>query len=1483
MPAHLDPAVEFAGNQRFEIVRRIGAGGIGLVYEAIDREYGTRVAIKTLQRLDGDALLRFKNEFRMLQGLHHPNLVRLGELFEEGGSWFFTMELIDGVDFMSYVSCRTAVATERGAVTERETVHDSRRETVRYPALRELSSPSPRSSPSLDSSPSLLRDPGADTVAETTPAGAVATPEDPDTVALSPKARQRRNSDRQPVPRKPRGSHRVDVGRLRNALGQLAEGLSALHRAGMVHRDIKPHNVMVADGRVVLLDFGLVSEERPWHHHDSEEGLVLGTPTYMAPEQAAGHVATPASDWYAVGAMLYYALTGVRPFEGQVAQILLAKQTHDPKPPSRLVQGPIPSDLEELCMGLLARDPEARPSEPEILARLGATVERVSPAVSGPIAMLGLDTEVELVGRERELDALGDAFGACGPGTPAAVFVSGTSGMGKSSLVARFARQARDQSGALVLRGRCYEREVVPYKAFDGVIDELSRYLHRLRLATDDDPDSFERSDDDDSDLRVLLDTGSDTGGRPSDLGLGVELDPAAEAVVSSLFGPAFAVLARLFPVLDGVFDDPAEFLSDRNGLGTSTERRRRNGDGDDELGDSGGLGAASIRDPGELRRRAFAALKALLVRIASLRPLVIVIDDLQWGDLDSTALLTELISPPDAPGFLLLASYRSEEASGELIRSLRTGVKRALGERMRDLPVGPLSRRDAHKLSLAIWRRLDTERARAHQPAAFDGNLDGWGQHLARICMQECAGSPFFLGEMMRYLASFSRGAEGVEAGYITLANVLLERRRQLDGPARALLDVVAVAGRPIPQGVALRAAGLDGEELSALAGLRAGHFVRTRGPSLSDAVEIYHDRIREAVLVQLGEDELRGHHGWLADALEDWGIDDPEMLAVHYHGAGRLERAAELALAAAEAAERALAFGRAAHMLRLVLDVRAWSEPEQRDLYIRLGNALSNAGRSTEAIDAYLAAAEGAASTDEPSSLTGPEAPTLVPAIDGYDVALECRRRAADQMFRSGHFDQGSSLLELLMARVGLSWAKSSKRALLSLLLRRAWLRVRGLGYRPRAPESIPVSERQRSDLLWSGALAVSAVDLVRGAELATRCLLTSLRQGDEARIAATMAVGAGHIASRGRRHARRAARVARRASAIARRTGDPLARGLAALAPGIIAMLTGRWRLATIKLARAEEIFREQCMGASWEAATAQMFRCLAHFYLGEWELLGRQAATSTRHALERGDHYTAAVLDCLAPYGDLVIDDPAGARHTIGQAEVHWQVHSGYHLQHYLQLLTKVQIDLYTGDAHTAWARIVVAWKPLGRSLLRRVQMTRVESTHMRARAALALALAEPDLARRFVGVAAGDARALLRERVPWATALARLLMAGVNARRDRRRRVLSLLEDAEEQLEELDMVLFAASARRQRGRFISGAVGDELVAQADRAMRDRGVYNPAAAADMLVPGVVPSTSVPPARAPTGDGAVRVLSDADGASAGGDDSRGGAGAI
>src|SRR6188768_701762 len=263
-------ATEFGYPPRFELEAELGQGSMGVVYRARDRESSTLVALKTLTHIEPSALLRFKNEFRALADISHPHVVQLYEMVSEGDHWFFTMELLDGVDFMRWV----------------------------------------RRGPTCDSE------------------------------------------------------------RLRSALQQLASGVLAIHAAGKLHRDIKPSNVQItSEGRVVLLDFGVVGDLVLGGEKPPSDDPILGTPAYMAPEQARGLPAEMASDWYAVGVMMYEALTGRRPFDGRPRDLLFGKPGSHPVRPSALAEG-VPAELESLCLSLLQHDPKLRPHGAEILACL---------------------------------------------------------------------------------------------------------------------------------------------------------------------------------------------------------------------------------------------------------------------------------------------------------------------------------------------------------------------------------------------------------------------------------------------------------------------------------------------------------------------------------------------------------------------------------------------------------------------------------------------------------------------------------------------------------------------------------------------------------------------------------------------------------------------------------------------------------------------------------------------------------------------------------------------------------------------------------------------------------------------------------------------------------------------------------------------------------------------------------------------------------
>jgi serine/threonine protein kinase len=183
----------FPLDKRFEIRRLLGAGGFGEVYEAFDLQRNDTVALKILRKTDAATLYRFKKEFRTLSLMVHQNLVTLYELIAEGDQWFLTMELVNGGSFLDYVR----------------------------PLLIQPSGDTPISVPTMNSEAVTV----ADFAAAPRPRGDAPAPD--------------------PLP-----FDELKIDRLRPALRQLAEGVSALHQNRVLHLDIKPPNVLWMTPRV---------------------------------------------------------------------------------------------------------------------------------------------------------------------------------------------------------------------------------------------------------------------------------------------------------------------------------------------------------------------------------------------------------------------------------------------------------------------------------------------------------------------------------------------------------------------------------------------------------------------------------------------------------------------------------------------------------------------------------------------------------------------------------------------------------------------------------------------------------------------------------------------------------------------------------------------------------------------------------------------------------------------------------------------------------------------------------------------------------------------------------------------------------------------------------------------------------------------------------------------------------------------------------
>jgi tetratricopeptide (TPR) repeat protein len=1098
---------------------------------------------------------------------------------------------------------------------------------------------------------------------------------------------------------------RLPISELRRIFQELALGIQALHAARKLHCDIKPRNVMVAqDGRVVLLDFGLSSDRA-----EPSASELAGTPAYISPEQVLGQPASEASDWYAFGVMLYEALTGRRAFS-QSRSLLDKASLERPAFPA---SDAVPEDLRELCLALLTHEPAARPDGRVVLERLG-------------LAKAGAEARWEqagqLLGRESHLESLREAWRALREGRTVVVHVHGLSGLGKTALSQRFFEELGRQERTVALSGRCYERESVPYKAFDTLVDSLTRHLRAL---------------------------------------------PTRE--VEALVPPDAAELVRIFPMLRQV-EAFAPFKPGR---------------------------LEAVRDQAELRRRAFRAFKVLLVRLAERAPLALHLDDLQWADEDSIVALGELLEPPDAPKLLLVCGYRTGEgkAAGLLADHQRRATLAGDALRVREVEVGPLADADARRLAALLLGVEET------------------APQLERIA-REAHGSPFFVEELVRYTRAL--GEQRPDAADVSLERLVQARVKQLPEDARRLLEVVAVAGQPVAQGQASRAAALRGDPHAPWTLLRSANLVRTRGAREDDVVECYHDRIRETVHTALAAEGLQGHHLRWATLLETSTSADPERLARHFRGGGVREKAGRYATQAAERAANALAFGRAAQLFGEALECL----PEDVELKEKQADALVNAGRGAEAAPLYL----------EVARYVSPER------------ALGLRQRAASQYLASGIIPEGVQVLRPLLTELGLSWPETPKKALLGLILRGILLQVGGLRFQERPETQIPPRELLKMDVAWGATKGLGSSDVMRGAYFSVRTLQLALAAGEPRRIARGMlGMGMSTLARGSAREVRSGERVVAQAEALCQRLGDPYMLGLASVIRGSSEMALGQWRRAHRLLLEGARLLEDNCNGVAWEYSQAHSCDVHCLTMLGELNEATQRGNRWLRVSEQNGDRFGKVWLELNLATALLAREGPEAAGRQVREALSGWHA-EGFTSQHVYGMVSGARCELYRGAPAAAWKVFEDTWKKAEADHALAWQFVRVMATQLRAGTAVALAHeAGPAERKRLLEVARRDAQRMHKEGPHHARASAALVTAALADTEGRPERALEALEAAIRLYSEAEMALHVAVAQRRKGELLGGSEGQALVASADEAMRARSVNDPVRWTACYAPG------------------------------------------
>jgi tetratricopeptide (TPR) repeat protein len=1220
------------------------------VLAAVDLERDARVAIKTLRALGADEIARIKSEFRAVRDLRHPNLVRLGELIEETGRWYFTMELIDGVDLLTYVRgqallttstswpARSVTRLERGSFSE---PHGARRASA---------------------------------------------------------ATDLPNGEREPAT--------FDEARLRRSLEQLASALGHLHQAGTVHRDLKPSNVIVdATGRTVLIDFGVASERGA-----AADSQFVGTVPYIAPEQILGEDVGPAADWYAFGVILFEALTGRLPFEGSARDVMEHKCMLEPPRSSDLVRD-VPPELEMLCFRLLARTPEDRATGADVARALG---------IAGPSAV---NRQAPFVGRRRELTELARAYEDVARGDAVSVVLEGESGVGKSALARQFVgdlRAAGSSTPVLVLSGRCHEHEVVPYNAFDAVIDALARHLRARRATTR-----------------------------------------------AEILPPNMDRVRTLFPTV-GLIEGKAASETPR------------------------ALDARAVRD------EAFAALRELFRRVSERWPLVLLLEDVQWADADSLALLEALTEPPGAPCILVVATARKldQGSACAAVGALRGDVRRVAIDGL-----------GAEEGLVLIERLL----ARSDARASVD----------ARAIFESTRGHPMFMDELVRYLSR-----PGEKSGAVALDDALRARVAELGEDARAVLAVVAAAGAPTEQNVIAAAARVPFATYSdAAVILHEAKLVRMRGTRADESIEPFHDRVREAVYANLDEAQRTAIHASLAAALETRGAV-AELLFHHFAAADNRPRAFHYAEIAADAAGRALAFDRAVELQRSAIAIAPKDPAQLRRLLTTLGERLIDAGRSKEAAQCFLDA-----------SITGnPE----------RAEHLDLVRRAAERFLMSGHIEEGLEATRVVLEASGLTYPTTR----LGSIAKLGWYHFRlsrnDLHWTSTRPEDVTPSAAMRIDLCWSVSAGLGLVDSIRSVLFTARGALESLEHGDDARIARALAMAA--IGEAGLLRPEGAARL----GAACRRAADADGSERSRFYASLVAMaepffLTNDWPTCIARAREAQALWTTTGRTEGWEVDIVDQFTCWALDNSGRFVELGERVPAKIRAAQRAGNRFVEVNFRTEFVNLRLLLDRPEEARIEVEQAIAAWpRTGADFGNQDYLALRGLTSVALYERNEQAA-AALLPQWRRYFASLMGRVLFLRMDALWNVG----AIALVRAQAARRRGEESEVNAR--LREArraheavgkidLPYARANAAQLRIGIASIERDVATVTRVSREAIRDAEARGAELHAAALRTRLAAILGGDEGEIMARRATAWMETQRVRAP----ERLIGTVLPAS-------------------------------------